>query len=244
MAGTQGRLGEAREHLRAAEGKAVRQKLPAMTGRARTLATELPLALMGDSAATLRGIDAMLAAPEFAQLGARQRAYRWMAEVLASAGRPDEAESLLEEARRQHAADGVVWNESDGVLARAIIERVRGREDRALEALRRVEELGRFSGQVDLERARVHEQAGRPDSALAAYERVLASTGFDRLPLDLLHLGFVLQRTGELHDERGDRARALEYYARFVELWQDADPELQPRVESVRRRMAALMGEG
>ena len=38
--------------------------------------------------------------------------------------------------------------------------------------------------------------------------------------------------------------RALEYYGRFVELWKEADPVLQPAVREVRGRMAALAGEG
>jgi hypothetical protein len=48
------------------------------------------------------------------------------------------------------------------------------------------------------------------------------------------------QAAGELYEARGDRARALDYYGRFVELWKDADPALQPAVREVRARMAAL----
>jgi hypothetical protein len=39
---------------------------------------------------------------------------------------------------------------------------------------------------------------------------------------------------------RGDRVRATHHYAKFVELWKDADPELQPKVADVRRRLARL----
>ena len=45
------------------------------------------------------------------------------------------------------------------------------------------------------------------------------------------------------YEARGDRAKALEYYGRFVNLWKDADPELQPVVRDVRARMARLAGE-
>ena len=34
--------------------------------------------------------------------------------------------------------------------------------------------------------------------------------------------------------------RAHEHYAAFVDLWKNADPELQPKVAAVRRRMARL----
>jgi hypothetical protein len=47
----------------------------------------------------------------------------------------------------------------------------------------------------------------------------------------------------KLAEERGDKARALDYYTRFVGLWKDADPVLQPTVREVRGRMAKLAGE-
>jgi hypothetical protein len=47
-----------------------------------------------------------------------------------------------------------------------------------------------------------------------------------------------------LYDERGDRQKAAHYYGRFVALWRDADPDLQPQVEDVKRRLAGLSGEG
>jgi hypothetical protein len=42
------------------------------------------------------------------------------------------------------------------------------------------------------------------------------------------------------YEERGDLGKATEYYTRFVTLWKDADPELQPRVAEVRRRLEGL----
>jgi len=51
------------------------------------------------------------------------------------------------------------------------------------------------------------------------------------------------KRLGELYEARGDRAKALESYGRFVDLWKSADPELQPLVRDVRARMARLASE-
>jgi hypothetical protein len=39
---------------------------------------------------------------------------------------------------------------------------------------------------------------------------------------------------------RGDTTNAIDYYNEFVELWKDADPELQPQVEDVRGRIVSL----
>ena len=51
------------------------------------------------------------------------------------------------------------------------------------------------------------------------------------------------QRLGELYEAQGDRDKAVEHYNEFVEMWQDADPELQPQVNDVRERLARLVGE-
>jgi DNA-binding SARP family transcriptional activator len=48
------------------------------------------------------------------------------------------------------------------------------------------------------------------------------------------------ERLGELYEQRGDTAKAIYYYGKLVELWKDADPELQPRVEAARRAIEAL----
>ncbi|MGH7516918.1 MAG: protein kinase domain-containing protein [Gemmatimonadales bacterium] len=90
---------------------------------------------------------------------------------------------------------------------------------------------------------RVHDAAGRPDSALAAYERYLGTTGLYRTQLDAEELARVLFRTAELYEGRGNRSRAAERYGQFVELWKGADPELQPRVMEAKRRLGALAAE-
>jgi len=44
----------------------------------------------------------------------------------------------------------------------------------------------------------------------------------------------VYRRLGELHEERGEYARAAGYYTQFIELWSRADSDLQPNVAAVR----------
>ena len=55
--------------------------------------------------------------------------------------------------------------------------------------------------------------------------------------------GPTLERVGQLYDEAGDLENAAVYYARFVELWADADAELQPRVEVARERLGEIIRE-
>ena len=47
-------------------------------------------------------------------------------------------------------------------------------------------------------------------------------------------------RQAEIYDRRGDRDEAVKHYRRFIELWQNADPELQPLVVGARKRLAEL----
>ena len=48
------------------------------------------------------------------------------------------------------------------------------------------------------------------------------------------------KRAGELYEAKGDTAKAESNYVKFVELWKDADAELQPKVREVRDRLTRL----
>jgi tetratricopeptide (TPR) repeat protein len=50
-------------------------------------------------------------------------------------------------------------------------------------------------------------------------------------------------RRAEIYERLGDNAQAVEHYTRFLDLWKDADPELQPTVRDVKQRLAKLVGE-
>ncbi len=50
-------------------------------------------------------------------------------------------------------------------------------------------------------------------------------------------------RLGSLYEGRGDAENAIYYYGKLVDLWENADAELQPQVESARRAMVALSGD-
>ncbi len=63
-----------------------------------------------------------------------------------------------------------------------------------------------------------------PDSALAYYERY-AEFPLRSLTWDHLDLPAAYRRLGELHEARDNTEKAVEYYNRFVELWENADSE-------------------
>ncbi len=87
---------------------------------------------------------------------------------------------------------------------------------------------------------RAYDLAGEPDSVIAIYERYVTTPWLRRLGWDSGNLALSYERLGRLYEERGNTEKAIYYYARLVELWTDADPELQPRVEAARRAIRAL----
>jgi len=91
--------------------------------------------------------------------------------------------------------------------------------------------------------ARAYDLAEQPDSAIAAHELAISVPDPGRIFWEFDRLGPAYKRLGELYEAKRSREKALEYYGRFVDLWTDADPELQPIVRDVKRRMARLAGE-
>jgi tetratricopeptide (TPR) repeat protein len=87
-----------------------------------------------------------------------------------------------------------------------------------------------------------YDQAGNADSAVAYFQHYVDTPG-NRMGTDAAWLARTYRRLGELHEARGNRQRALEFYGKFVELWAGADQELQPVVTDVRQRMTRLAGE-
>ncbi len=81
---------------------------------------------------------------------------------------------------------------------------------------------------------------GNSDSTISAFEAYLQSTVTDRGYLDELYRAGIYKRLGELYEARGDTTRAIANYAAFTAYWKNADPELQPRVVQVQRRLARL----
>jgi len=61
-----------------------------------------------------------------------------------------------------------------------------------------------------------------------------------RFGVDADYLAGTYKRLGELYEAKGDKTKAASYYTKFITLWKDADPELQPRVAEVRKRLARL----
>jgi tetratricopeptide (TPR) repeat protein len=128
---------------------------------------------------------------------------------------------------------------------RAQALRARGRTAEALAALDRIERevwynvalASPFYAQT-LERflrAELLFELGRDDEAARWYANI-AQVG----PYEVAYRPVAYMRLGEIHERQGEPAEAADYYRRFLDLWADADPELQPQVEAARRAIEAL----
>jgi tetratricopeptide (TPR) repeat protein len=171
------------------------------------------------------------------------RPYGHLAVVFAGMGQPNRARQLLVEAERE--LDEGLMRQAAGGLYRAA-GYIALAEDRANDA---VTEFRLSDAELGCEICPLHglgtayRQVGVPDSAIAVFERFVNTPYASRLIWDTVWLPSVYVQLGELYEERGDQDFAIYYYNEFVELWKDADPELQPRVEEVRQRLARMAGE-
>lgn len=162
----------------------------------------------------------------------------WRAYVYALAGQPERAFALTKEARSEP-PEGI-GREAELFRAEGVAWLAQGRVSDGLALLRRSVD-GHFCpvcSHPDL--ARAYDRAGMPDSAIAIYERYVATPWTERWSSDGEFLGHALLRLGELHEARHDTTKAVAAYRRFTELWREADPELQPMVARARARLVAL----
>ena len=160
----------------------------------------------------------------------------------ARVGAPERAREFLQLWEREtpdsvRQSEPVNWIAANGDIAMA-----EGRYDDALREYRKIRDrLPACEGCWMFEIAQAHDRKGATDSAIATFERLLAGQG---LGVGDVRKGVIWRSLGQLSEKKGDKAKALEYYGKFVDLWKTADAELQPRVEEARRWIAQLAGEG
>ncbi|HEU5170107.1 MAG TPA: protein kinase [Gemmatimonadales bacterium] len=243
LAEQRGRIGEAARHLRAfmAQSEARGETGEYLRGATDLALLELQYRNRPEEALAI--VSQALARRPLDSIPAMNRPYLSLAVVQARAGRPQQARRYLREyetavpagVRRAARWQGWVYGE---------VAEAEGRPREAMEAYRRVYEENGICGICGLfELARVHDRQGDLDSARVILERSVDTPTMFRWLEDPHSLAPSYKRLGELYEAKGDRKKAADWYARFVELWKDADPELQPGVREVRQRLARLAQE-
>ena len=205
--------------------------------------TLMTAALPSKGAAAAPLAEAMARYP-LASVDPLDRPYSSIVLAFARAGRLEEARRLLREYETVvpaglRATDSLRW------WAIGAVAEAEHRDADALAAWRGGYEQSGVCAVCGLfEIAGSMERLGQPDSALTAYERLVTRPAVQSaVQYESFTLAPSHQRLGELYQAKGDRKKAADYYGRFVDLYQRADPELQPAVRDVRERLGRLAQE-
>jgi len=193
--------------------------------------------------AARREVEEALRRHPLAAIPAEDRPYLGLAWLYADAGQPDRARQLLAEYEAA-VPEGVRRGQPFRHGAAAQIAFAEGRIQDAIRGYRTWYDEDGCSVCGLFLLGRAYERAGERDSALAVYERAVTTPGYTRAFEEELTLGPTYRRLGEMYEERGQLDKAREYYGRFVDLWKNADSELQPIVREIRGRLTRLTQEG
>ena len=201
--------------------------------------------MTGDAARARRATDAFVAAkPEDRDLDA----YGATITLLAEVGRVGEAKALLGDWRRRVPPTDLGLR-SDSAYVVGAIAAAEGRWEEAAAAFIAVSgapALGavHWYNRGLPEAANAVERLGRPDSAIVLLEHALAVPSIAWG--SLYEAGWYaqgLQKLGDLHDARGDRAKAADYYLKYIDLLKDADAPMAAEVQKVREKLDRVTGE-
>ena len=193
----------------------------------------------GDSLRAARLLDDGLARDPIDQLSVAEAPYHWGVVAYAFAGRPDRARAVMAQWDARRRTSPSIIDSSRAHTMRGVIALATHEYGEAQTELRAADEQWCSICNTPL-LARAFDLGGNPDSAIAVYERYVTTPMLDRHEFDGPFLPAVHKRLGELYEAKGQRDKALLHYQRFVELWKDADRELQPRVTDAKQRIATL----
>ena len=230
---TQGRLSEAEQNLRRV---LARVKTPRRYVAAALRLAYLELRYRHAPNTAVATVNAALTKYPLDRMEDGDRPYDEVARFYADAGRPVRARDLVAQAARtrggRQRGDGANRRWTLGAIAMAEEQPWQGEIEIRVAA----------DGSVcpicvlpDL--ARAYEVAGKPDSAIATYERYINSPWQRRFETDATELGFAMKQLGELYQRQNDRARSAAQYKALLQLWRGADSELEPLISDVRRRL-------
>ncbi len=241
VAETQGKLAQSAEYLREVARQGERRGLPQdyVGGMIGLALLDVRYRKPTDGVSV---VAAALARHPLASMPVADRPYADLADFYARAGRVSDAERLLAEYARV-VPEVLRRGDAGRFSAAGAVALAHGRARDAIASYRAFRDESGCMVCGLFEIASAFEQTGQPDSALVTYEQIPTTPATFRLFNDSHVLAATYRRLGELYQAKGDRAKARDYYSRFLDLWKNADPELQPAVRDVHLRLARVTGE-
>ncbi len=235
-----GRLAEAERGL--AEGIAMNVRRGAPEAVYNAASAQLDSWLRNQPERALRYMDSVLLRHPLDSLAVMSRPYLQLASFYAQAGNTSRAEQLIREYERVVPKE-VQAGDDERHAAKGMLALAQGRPPEAITAFRTYRERQRWCATCYLfEIGLAFDALQQPDSALATYQAL--ATGVQPGPEGRqLALPLTYRRLGELYETRGEKEQALQWYGKFVDTWRGADPDLQPRVKEIQKRIGELAGE-
>jgi tetratricopeptide (TPR) repeat protein len=205
--------------------------------------------LFGPSPARSARLDAAIARSHFADRPMVDRPYFLVAEAYAQLGESAKARAIIGRYRTEVTDTSIRrMQESDlhGALGEIALAEHKPRD--AITEFRRADvgydgapanECGPCLPYV---LGRAFDDAGQADSAIVMYERYVSTPFWPKLvaTLDPIILPRLRERLAQLYDQTGQTEKAAQNYQAFIDLWKNADPELQPRVRAARERLRRM----
>jgi eukaryotic-like serine/threonine-protein kinase len=193
----------------------------------------------GDAPRAARLLDDALARDPIDRLSMSEAPYHMVVSAYAVAERPERARALLAQWDARRRTSPSIADTTRARTMRGMIALATRQYAEAERELRAADEKGCDACAAPL-LARAYDLEGNADSAVAVFERFVNTPLLDRTEVDGAFLAGVHKRLGELYEAKGQRDKALAHYRIFIDLWEDADPALQPKVTDARQRVAAL----
>ncbi len=240
LARVRGRLAEAERYVRDALTANEERGLPTEVLEDLVELASLNVWFRGDPERGLRGIDAALQRYPLESFDPLDRPYLRLAQLYAWAGSPETARKLVAEREASLDEDALRGGESFSHNVKGAIALAENRPQEAIAEFRAWDEQTACIVCALPNLAMAYDLAGERDSVIAINERYLETPWLWRIGTDSFSLALAYERLGQLYEERGETQKAMYYYGKLLELWKDADPELQPRLESAQRAIAAL----
>jgi tetratricopeptide (TPR) repeat protein len=244
LALVRGRLAEAERYEEAElQAKRAARDTAGALSAALNLA-EFDLVFRRVPARAIAKLEAALARYPLTALKPLDRPYGRLADLYARAGKPEQARAYLARYDSLRATEDLE-QDSDRHGTLALIAMAEGRLEDAVNEWRRRIALPKYECEVCgmPELASLFDRMNQPDSALAYYERYLTTPWINRLGVDYIWLGPTYKAMAELYEQKGDRARAADYYGKLVDLWAKGDPEFQSAVAEARAGLERVLAE-
>jgi eukaryotic-like serine/threonine-protein kinase len=198
---------------------------------------------LGDAEGGREQVRRALARTPMESLPPSERLWSYMLYIAHAAGDAGAAQTALQALERDMPQMGVAQAAGALAEARGYAELAAGRGAAAIPHFR---EADRTFASCDrcamINLARAFDLAGQRDSAIAYFQRFI-DTPHAYLFEDQDWLAGSYKRLGELYEAAGDLPKAATNLEKFVDLWKDADPELQPKVRDARERLTRIRAE-